>query len=254
MNQSVVLSRTELDVVWEAERLGARHVALDVDSPGTTFAERADIVDAVWSDLARRELAKGRRLTPYVLDLLGVLARPSVAVDVWQWSNAQVSALAAATAHHGVLGVLDGDECWLIPVRANALAEAAVSVLGDMHAGVGEAQSVPHDVLVSASAAAGDDAHALVGELEDRGVELYVAQEIAGMLLGTVLKGQFGVEHYSPDGRRWTSEHVVAFHDTDAGRYLVQVDTAGDGVDWCTVAPADKRLLIDRVAELIEDG
>lgn len=254
MNQTVVLSSTELDVVWEAEKLGARHVALDVPSPGTTSAERAELVEKSWSALNARGLAQGSRLRNDVFDMLSVLANPMVSIDIWMWADRQVSGLAAATGHHAVLGVLDGDECWLIPERPNALAEAAVSVIGDLHAGVGQAASVPHNVLVAAAAVAGDDAHTLVGALQDRDVDLFAAQEIAGMLLGTVTKGQFGVEHSSLDGRHWAEDHVVAFHDTDAGRYLVQVDTTPDGVDWCTVAPADNTLLAARVRELLERG
>lgn len=254
MNESIVLSTTELDIIWEAEKLGRLPVPLTVPSPGTTHTERAEIADKAWAALDHRGLADRRRVAGDVLDLLGVLAAPSVSVDVWLWADSQICGFAAATGHHAALGVLDGDEVWLIPARPNALADAAVSVIGQVPPGVGQAVSVPHHALVAAAATAGDDAHAVVTALEDRGVELYDAQELAGMLLGTVTRGQFGVEHTGPAGRRRSAGHVVAFHDTDAGRYLAQVDTTSDGVDWCTIAPADTQLLTDRVTELVDRG
>lgn len=252
MSESVVLSTLEFDVVWEAERLGSRHVALDVPSPGVTHAERADLVDKAWHSLAQRGLARGNRASGDLLDMLGMLANPLVGIDVWAWADHQVSGLAASTGDHAILGVVDGDEFWLIPARSSTLAESAVSVAGELHPGVGQSVSLPHDVLIDAAGQAAGDAHALITALQDRGVPLFKAQELAGMLLGSVARGQFGAERRGANGSRRASR-VVAFHDTDAGRYLMQLEPGGDGVDWCTVAPADNALLAQRVWELLDE-
>lgn len=251
--QSVVLSTVELDVLWEAERLGSRHPALSTPSPGITHTERAEIVEKAWHSLTDRGLARGGRADGELLDLLGMLANPAVSIDVWAWADHQVSGLAASTGDYAVLGVVDGEEFWLIPARSSTLAESAVSVVGELHPGVGQTVSLPHGVLRSAAAYAQGDAHALVTALQDRGVPLFKAQELAGMLLGQLARGQFGVERRGRDGVTHRAEHVVAFHDTDAGRYLMQLESSGDDVEWCTVTPADNALLAERIWELLAE-
>lgn len=247
---SLVLSTVEFDVLWEAERLPPRHVALSVPSPGATHSERAEIVERAWASLADRGFAQGRRASGWLLDVLGVLANPVACIDVWMWADRRITALAATTGAEAVLGVVDGAEVWLIPARDSSLAESAVSVLGELRAGVGQSVTVPHEVLVEADADAKGDPHALVAALQDRGVELWRAQELAGMFLGTIVRGQFGVERRAGDGRLRRAPRVTGFHDTDAGRYLVQLETGAGGQDWCTLTPADNRLLADRVWEL----
>ncbi|GAA5123042.1 ESX secretion-associated protein EspG [Haloechinothrix salitolerans] len=249
----VALSTLELDVVWEAEGLGPRHVALGVPSPGTTHAERAEFVDKAWAALEARGLARDQRIAGALLDQLGVLANPQRCVDVWLWADHPVHGLAASSGNDAVLGLVDGDEFWLIPARADTLVESAVSVAGELPAGVGQSVTLPHALLTDAAVRARGDAHALVGALQDRGLDLFSAQELAGMLLGTVAKGQFGAERVTRSGVRERASHVVACHDTDAGRYLMVVERAGDGEDWCTVAPADNALLAERVWELLLD-
>lgn len=251
---SVVLSPLEFDVLWEAERLPARHVALDVPSPGATYGERAALVEQAWESLARRRLARRRQASAELVDLLGLLANPKVSVDLWVWTDRQISGLAVSTGSQALLTVLDGDEVWLIPARDSSLPESAVSVSGDLGAGVGRSVSVPHDVLTAADTEAGGDAKAMVTCLEDRKVPLWQAQELAGMLFGPLARGQFGVQRAGRDGNQRRAGRVVAFHDTDAGRYLVEVRPDTDGRDWVTVAPADNQLLAQRVWELLAEA
>lgn len=249
--QTVVLSTVEFDVLWEAERLGSRHVALSTPSPGRTHAERAEVVQKAWHSLADRGLARGNRADGDLLDLMGMLANPVVSIDVWAWADHQVSGLAVSTGTYAVLGIVDGGEFWLVPARSSTLAESAVSVIGELTPGVGQTVSLPHQVLVDAATQAGGDAHALITALQDRGMPLFQAQELAGMLFGQVARGQFGAERRGKGGTTRRAERVVAFHDTDAGRYLMQREQNSDGVDWCTVTPADNALLAERVWELL---
>ncbi|WP_307845750.1 ESX secretion-associated protein EspG [Saccharomonospora sp. NB11] len=250
---SVVLSALEFDVLWDELDLARRHVALEVPSPGVTWTERARFVEQAWESLADRGLARGRRVVPEIADLMHLLARPRTSVDVWVWTDRRITGLAASSGRDAVLGVVDSGEVWLIPSRDEALAASAVSVAGELAPGVGRSVSVPHDVLIEADAEARGDAKALVPALQDRGVELWQAQELAGMLLGMVTRGQFGAQRLDRDGRVRRAERVVAFYDTDAGRYLFQVAPGGDRRDWATVAPADNTLLAERVWELLGD-
>lgn len=252
-NDSIVLSTLELDVLWEAERLPPAHPALRVPTPGRTHSERRVLVERAWESLAARRLARGRRIPGELVDQLNLLANPKVAIDVWVWTDRQIKGLAVSTGSQALLGVIDRDEVWLIPARDTSLPESAVSVAGELPAGIGHSVSAPHSVVRAADKAAQGDPKALVTALEDRGVALWQAQELAGMLVGMTTRGQFGVERVGRDGTTRRANRVLAFHDTDAGRYLVQVSPNSDGQDWITVAPADNKLLANRVWEMLEE-
>lgn len=250
-NGSVVLTRMEFDMLWEVERLPSRHPALEVPSPGTTHPERRGLVDDAWESLTRRDLARRGRASGELVDMLNLFAHPQISVDVWVWAEREIKGLAVSTGSQALLGVVDGDEVWLIPARDGSLAEAAVSVVGELGAGVGHSVSVPHEVLVAADSDARGDPQALVTALEDRGVELWHAQELAGMFVGMLARGQLGVQSLGRDGQQHRNDRVVAFYDTDAGRYLFQLEQGADGRTWGTVTPADNAVLANRVWELL---
>jgi len=245
---SVVLSTLEFDVVWEAERLTNRNVALDVPSPGITHTERAELVRGAWASLEERGLASGGRIVPEVADSLALLSAPQVSIDIWIWADRAITGVAAAGGEEGILAVIDGNEVWLIEARASSLAESAVSVAGEMPTGYGRSISLPHDTLRDASAESGRDAGKLLLALERRGVPLGDAQELAGMVDGMSTRGQFGVER----GRE-RANRVVAFHDTPSGRYLHQVRPSTDGRSWSTITPADNARLASCVWELLQE-
>ncbi|OLT38768.1 hypothetical protein BJF85_08250 [Saccharomonospora sp. CUA-673] len=240
-------------MLWEAERLPRRHPALDVPSAGMTHSERGDLIEQAWSSLAQRRLAKGRQATSDLVDMLNLFIRPAVAIDLWVWTDRQISGLAVSTGSQALMGVVDGDEVWLIPARDSSLPESAVSVAGDATPGVGWSASVPHDVLVEADREAAGEARTLVGALADRGVAMSEAQEFAAMLQGQTIRGQFGAQTYGRDGSVRRAPRVIGFYDTERGRYLLQVAPGGDGRQWATVAPADNAMLAGRVWELLDE-
>ncbi|HVV09641.1 ESX secretion-associated protein EspG [Amycolatopsis sp.] len=250
---SAVLSTLEFEMLWQDARLPPPHPALRVLSPGRTHTERRELVGRAWESLAARGLARGQRASGEVVDQLNLLANPKVSIDVWVWSDREIKGLAVSTGSQALLGVVDRDEVWLIPARDTSLPESAVSVAGELGAGVGRSVSLPHQVVRAADAEAKGEPKALVTALEDKGVELWQAQELAGMMVGGVARGQFGVERLGRDGAMRRAGRVIAFHDTDAGRYLVQLSNKGDGQDWLTVAPADNQLLATRVWELLDE-
>lgn len=263
--QSVVLSALEFDVLWEAEGLPPRHVAVDVPSPGATHTERAKLRGRAWDTLRARDLVRRGSVLPELSDRLHLLARPDLSIDVWVWTDREIKGLAACAdtgdtatdgvdgADDAVLGVVDGSEVWLIPVRRDALAESAVSVAGELSGGVGRSVSVPQNVLRDADAEANAGPERLADGLASRGVPTGDARELAGMCTGIGLRGQFGAECRLRDRRVHRAERVIAFHDTDAGRYryLRWQDEAGRA--WGTVTPADNRQLANSVLELLDE-
>lgn len=244
----MVLSTLEFDVAWEAQRLPTRNVALDVPSPGTTHTERAQFVASAWESLEGRGLASRGRVVPELADGFALLANPQVSVDVWIWADRQITGLAAAIGDEAILAVIDGNEVWLIEARGSALAEAAVSVAGDMPSGHGRSISLPHDTLRDASAEAGKDAEKFLLALERRGIPLSDAQELARMCDGMSTRGQFGVER-----GRDRAGRVVAFHDTPDGRFLHQLRPSTDGRNWSTVTPASNQRLASCIWELLQE-
>lgn len=249
-----MLSTLEFDVVWEAARLVRRNVALDVPSPGITHTERAEFVRGAWASLEGRGLARGGRVVPEIADALALLSNPQVSFDIWiRAAGRTITGLAAAAGEDAVLAVVDGDEVWLIESRGSALAEAAVSVAGDMPAGFGRSISLPNDVLRAASDEAGRSAEKLVLALERKGLPLSEAQELARMADGMGTRGQFGAERGQNGGPPLRAGRVVAFHDASSGRFLHQVRPSTDGRNWSTITPVDNARLAVCLWELLQE-
>ncbi|MGW5051138.1 ESX secretion-associated protein EspG [Actinokineospora sp. NPDC004072] len=253
MTAALVLSALEFDVLWEAERLPAKHVALDVPSPGATHSERARLVEQAFDGLQARGLAKGGRAVPELADRLALLAYPQVCVDAWVWTDREIAALAVASGNQAMLGAVDRGEVWLIPARATALADAAVSIAGESPAGPGRSVSLPTEVLLEADSRSGGDAQRLITLLAERDLPFSEAQALAAMVSGMGVRGQFGAERAQRDQRRVRAGRVVAFHDTAEGRYLYLARPANDGRMWSTITPADNARLTASVRELIDE-
>ncbi|MBE9374402.1 ESX secretion-associated protein EspG [Saccharopolyspora sp. HNM0983] len=251
-----MLSSAEFDVVCAAEgRTDRRALVLDVPSPGTTGAERAHLVAQVWSELRARGLAEpGRdRAAPDLADLLAALDRPHRSVDVRIWADRPIRAQAAAGAA-AVLAIVDTDLVELHPIRPGGLVEAAVSVAGDAAAGAGRSVSLPNEHLREAGRLVGpDDPQELGYELRALGVAPDDAVDVANMVSGMGMRGQFGAQMADRrGGRAERARGVVGFHDTPGGRYLHVLRGAADRREWSTVAPADNARIAEYVIELFD--
>lgn len=254
----IVLSALEFDVVCEAEKLTERrHVILTVPSPGATYTERAELVADVWAGLRKRRLAEANRdrVDVDLGDLLGLLDRPQRSIDVRIWADRPIRALASANGGNGLLTIVDGDIVELTPIRASSLAEAAVSVAGDMPPGPGRAVSLPNDILREASDNVGPNSPlAFTDELRALGIAPDDAADIANMANGMGIRGQFGVEACrNRGGKPERANRVVAFHDTAQGRYLHVVRPSGDGRRWSTIAPAGNARIAEYTRELLTE-
>lgn len=252
----LVLSSAEFDVVCAAEGVAERrHRVLDVPSPGTTRAERAHLVARTWRDLGSRGLADpGReRAAPDLADLLAVFDRPQRSVDVRIWADRPIRAHAAASGA-GALAIVDADVVELHPIRPGSLVGAAVSVAGEMPAGPGRSVSLPNEQLREAGRLAGpDDPQEFGYELRALGVPPDDAVDVANMVSGMGMRGQFGAQVAGRnDGRAERADAVVGFHDTAAGRYLHVLRGSRDGRGWSTVVPADNARIAEYVGDLVD--
>jgi hypothetical protein len=71
------------------------------------------------------------------------------------------------------------------------------------------------------------------------------------MFAGMVGRGQFGAQRAAGRAMR-RADRVVAFHDTERGRYLYLTQPSADGRVWATVTPADNRAVAAAVWELLD--
>jgi hypothetical protein len=76
---------------------------------------------------------------------------------------------------------------------------------------------------------------------------------MADMVSGMNVRGQFCVTRMQRDQRMVRADRVVAFHDTERGRYVHLAKPNNDGRVWSTVAPADNRRLVTCVQELMAE-
>ena len=250
---SVVLSTLEFDVLWTSEQLPARHVALNVPSPGRTHTERAVLVKSAFEALELRGLAKSNRAVPELADWLALLAYPQCSIDSWVWTDHQISSLAVTGSGTGLLAVVEPSEVWLIPARDTAIAEAAVSIAGITPAGRGVSISVATELLIAADARAHGSTSELAGALKESGVPAGDANTLAAMLSGMGTRGQFGAERRQRDQQVRRADRVVAFHDTPDGRYGYLARPNASGQSWSTITPADNTMLAGWVRELLDE-
>jgi hypothetical protein len=250
---TVVLSTLEFDVLWELERLPRKHEALGVPSPGKTHTERAQLVAEALGTLKERGLSDGERANPDLADQLSLLAHPQVSIDTWVFTDHRITSLAVMSGDTALLAAVDGPEVWLIPARETALAEAAVSVTGEMPPGPGYSVSVPTDTLMAADRKAKGDKRELASALMHKGIGASDAKTLAEMVGGMGLRGQFGASRLHRDQRIVRADRVVSFHDTDYGRYVYLAKPNNDGRMWSTITPADNRRLEMCVNELLDE-
>jgi hypothetical protein len=250
---SVVLSALEFDVVWESQRFPHRHVALDVPSPGVTLNQRADLVTGAWAGLAERGLAERGRIDSELTDRLALLAYPERSVDGWIWTDREIRGLAAQAGRDALLAVVDRGEVWLIPALYSSFVEAAVSIAGEFPAGHGRSTTVPLDVLRAADEAAHGDPQTLIVELTELDVPLNKAHNLSNMFTGMHSRGQFGAQ-VGNGNRSRRADRVVAYHDTERGRYLYLTQPGADGRIWATVTPADNGTLANAVWQLLDEA
>lgn len=254
VDEPVVLSGVEFDVVCAAEGLTERrHSVLDVPSPGMTRTERAHLVARTWQDLRSRGLAEpGRdRAAPELADLLTVFDRPQRSIDVRIWADRPIRSQAGFRSS-GALAIVDADVVELHPIRPGVLVGAAVSVAGEMPAGPGRSVSLLNEHLREAGRLAGpDDPQEFGYELRALGVPPDDAVDVANMVSGMGMRGQFGAQVADRDGRAERAGAVVGFHDTAAGRYLHVLRGSGDN-RWSTVVPADNARIAQHVTDLVD--
>ncbi|HEX3651137.1 MAG TPA: ESX secretion-associated protein EspG [Pseudonocardiaceae bacterium] len=246
----ITISTLEFDVLWEHLRLVEMPLVLRVRSPGRTFTERRQLTAEVWRSLEQRGLGERLSVDPRLAHLLRLLEKPDREIDGRFGASRGVRLLVAATGDHGVFALLSKRGLMLSEAPVTGLAGQALSGLPVVDAGPGESITVPSPVLDAAGARSPEDFELALCR---NGLSARDAGVLRTMVTGVHRQGQFGASARNQWGHRRRARHVVGFFDTTGGRYLQLRTTAEDGTAWSTVSPADNRLLVRQLSELLDD-
>lgn len=245
------------DFLWESAGIGEPPYPLRVTSYGETESERSALRKRAEVEFDARRLDSSP-----VLEWLRILAQPSLSVDalhIPEFQAPTVAALAASDGDKAVLAVQDKDGIWLRPIFKDGLASAVVELLPACARGTESSITLPLESAVRTQPArTGVTTGASSGErsrerrrggLADRTTDqreayaqLIAQPRLRGGQLVANSRDELGWKRRSP---------VLAWFDTNTGRYLSIARPGTDGTEWVTVSPADSKTLRTRLAELV---
>ncbi|MDR6597123.1 ESX secretion-associated protein EspG [Saccharothrix longispora] len=252
--EPITLSAEEFDVLWERLDLGQMPLVVKVPSPGKTHAERADLERRAWDGIAARGLGGPRGLAPELDYLLRLLSRPEREVDGRVWIGRSVRLLAAANGDHGVLATLTDSRLTLRHAAGSGLPAAVLGALPAHPAGSGHSVTMPSADLEAAVKKSDGSPKSLENSLREHGVRQEDATTLVKMFTGLVHTGNFGAAARDKYGKRCRPDRVVAFFDTEDGRYLQQRRASSGSEPWSTFTPTDSRRLAHQVEELLGEA
>jgi hypothetical protein len=187
---------------------------------------------------------------PRLQHLLRLMENPDREIDGRFGATRGVRLLVAARGDDAVFAVLSKRGLVLSEAPVTGLAREALSVLPAVAPGFGESITVRSTTVDTAAADAATPEEFELA-LCRNGLRVRDAGVLRSMVTGVRRQGQFGASARNRWGHRRRASHVVGFFDTDAGRYL-QLRTAGeDGQSWSTISPADNRLLVQQLSDLL---
>jgi hypothetical protein len=246
----ITISALEFDVLVEHLRLSEVPLVLQVPSPGRTYAERQTLVATAWQSLEDRGLGRQLSVDDRLAHLLRLLERPDQEIDGRFGATKGVRLLVAATGDEAVFALLTKHGLTLSEIPPTGLAREALGALPSVPAGPGESITVrAADMDAAAANATGQETFEQA--LRRRGLPARDAAVLRQMFGNIRRQGQFGASARNRWGHRRRAPHVIGFFDTDAGRYLQLRQSTPDDTVWSTVSPADTRLLIAQLADLL---
>ncbi|SMC93615.1 EspG family protein [Kibdelosporangium aridum] len=246
----ITISALEFDVLWEHLGYEDMPLAVKVPSPGATWTERKQLVDQAWAALEQRGLGRSVELDPGIERALGILSRPDREIDGRTWLGRSVRFLAASREGEAVLAILADNFLTLHSVPAQSLASVATGVLSPVPAGPGQSVNIRAEDFEVAANSAGGTQQGFEQALRNRGIREDDVQTLSTMIKDVVATGNFGAAARDKWGKRHRAERVVAFFDTEDGRYVQVRKPSADG-GWTTISPTDNRRLTHQVELLL---
>jgi len=253
------LSAVEFDACWELLGLGDTPLALDLPSPGRTWAERHRVLTDVLAALARRCLVQRSAPSAEVAGPLCLLARPDYQLDVrFGGPDGPVTGIGAVAGERGVRLVQHADQLRLVRIRPARLVPAMIELIGPIRAGLGQAVNIPAGVFDAAHRATTDGKlWTMADELVARGIPRLDAASWVRMCTGIRSVGQLGTACWTAGVPRF-GPWAIGFQRTEGGDFLQLRhpadgrgrDTGPDG-GTVTVGPLDAPRLARLTEELL---
>ncbi|CAL9667619.1 ESX secretion-associated protein EspG [Saccharothrix sp. NPDC042600] len=252
--EPITLSAEEFDVLWERLDLGPMPLVIKVPSPGKTHQERADLERRVWQAVGARGLGGPTGLHPELDYLLRQFVRPEREVDGRIWVGRSVRVLAVANGDHGAIATLSDNQLTFRRAAGSGLPSAVLGTLPAHPAGTGHSVTMPSADLEKAVKNSDGSPKSLENSLRNHGVRQEDATTLVKMFTGLVHTGNFGAAARDKYGKRCRPDRVVAFFDTEDGRYLQQRRASNGSEPWSTFTPTDARRLVHQVEELLAEA
>lgn len=244
------------DFLWEDAGVGELPYPLRIRSHGTDDIERRRLRQQVQTELAARGVP-----IDAVHEQLELLAKPTLSVDalhIPEYRKEPVGALAASDGSRAVLATQDSDGIRLRSIYPDGLASAVVELLPACRRGSETSLTLPlqHALQIrpatSDVTAPGETRPRRRGGRSERAED--PSQAYAQLIAQPRIRGgQLAANGRDELGGRQRSS-VLAWFDTESGRYLSLSATGADGREWVTVAPADPKTLRFRIGEMIADA
>lgn len=249
-----VLSSLAADAACERLRV-ALPPLLTVLAHGARTAELAADLRLGWQELDRDGHTVGPELAPFLVSALHVLNRPELqlSIVIAEADGSSITGVLAASGDVAVLGQATGGGIRLESVPRSGLARIAVGLVPELAPGSGQSVNLPSESVEAAVRLAAGDPARLGTALREGGLRDAEARSLAGVLgVPRVRAVQFGGRGFDGlSGRANWSPVTVDVIDTAAGRYFAQHRRGQDGRRWFTLAPTDRRRLVERVGELL---
>lgn len=241
------ISPIEFDFLWEACGAGEVPYPLELRSHGATMGERAELRRKTLAELAGRGIIDATgRVEPRLAEYFGVLAGARVSVDSVHVNEPDAKALLAVVGTldgMGLLAVQDERGLWLNEVAPEALASSIVSLLPPAPRGKERSITVPVEQLMAGAGA--DFLQRKDGSAADEERKALARLHAQPRLRG----GQIGANVRTDSGR--SRSPVLAWFDTESGRYMTRATAGTDGREWITIAPVDAATMRQRISEMI---
>lgn len=245
-----LMSTEEFDVLWRELDLGEPAYPLELPSPGTTFEERAEIVQETWAELAARGIvnANNRQPPPELAEAITLLATGELTIDGLIKIGDGGRVLAARTGTMAAMAVQHGaDELTLSTFDGAVLSAMVGDLLPPQPAAPGQSVRLPRQALSGAleRLAAGDAGlWEFEQTLRDAGLNGRDVRWVAAMTQGDQGYGaQFGVNL----GKQRLG--VLSWYATEHGAVILSQQD-----DWLTIAPGDPARLVGRIDDLVADA
>lgn len=252
--EPITLSAEEFDVLWERLDLGQMPLVIKVPSPGKTHRERAELERRVWQGIGARGLGGPTGLHPELDHLLRLFSRPEREVDGRVWIGKSVRVLAVANGDDGAVATLTDNQLTFRRAAGTGLPSAVLGTLPAHPAGTGHSVTMPSADLEAAVKKSDGSPKSLENSLRSYGVRQEDAATLVKMFTGLVHTGNFGAAARDKYGKRCRPDRVVAFFDTEEGRYLQQRRASNGTEPWSTFTPTDARRLTHQLEELLAEA